>query len=285
MNIEELNKQLIAASENDTLPMGLLHGKIGLCIYLYRLAKTHSNEDYGESAEQLLDEIFKHIGEVKSIDIENGLSGIGLGISYLIRNGYVQGDENEVLRDLDDEIFKQVCFEGTIKDNAGILIQILLYICVRKQNLQKEQEYLFNELAVHIVNILHTKIDQVLNDNIIEFAINSNLPLFLFALGKMYETGIYNYKIERIMREITPFLLSQYGYRDSKRLYLLWGIEKINRHINDERLTKYCNLLSSQINLDNLLDEFRNKNIFIKKGLAGLCLLMLTLEGNIKTGI
>lgn len=284
INIDEyiykLNHQLTIIQDRKDLPIGLLSGKMGLCIYFYQLGRSNNNEVYGKIAEKLIDEIFAQIGTVSAIDIENGLSGIALGITYLIKNGYVQGDENSLLKDIDDEIFKQISF-NRLEENISVLIQILYYIYIRKQSLKNEQDLLFNELAIQIINDLHSKTEQILHENTIVFNINTHLPLLLFVLSKIYQLNIYNNKIIKIIQEISPFILSKYAYLDSKKLLLLWGINQINSCIRDNRLTEFCNLLVSQININNLLDEFKNKNIFLNNGIAGICLLLLTMENNI----
>jgi len=286
--IENINRRLEVASDSKIIPPGLALGKMGLCVYFYRLWRSESNERYGKIAGRLLDEVFEQIGTVKTIDLENGLSGIGLGIGYLIRNGYVEGDENEILREIDDEIFKQISFSGPVSENVGMLVQILLYAGVRKQTLHGEQGHLWEEMVIHIVNNLHTRVEKILNDDVTVFNINSFLPLFLFALGQVYETGIYNHKIERIVNEITPFVMSKFSHIDSRKLYLAWGIGKITKCTGDRRLVEYSSMLASQIDVDALLDEFRSKNMYVHKGLAGVCLLMLTLDdylqGKIDTG-
>lgn len=81
-----------------------------------------------------------------------------------------------------------------LNDNISILIQILYYIYMRKQSLQSEQSILFNELAIHIINILHSKIELILEDYNINFNINTNMPLFLYVLSKIYHLNIYNRK-------------------------------------------------------------------------------------------
>lgn len=283
--IENINRRLEAASEAKIIPPGLAYGKMGLCIYLYRLARAENNERYGKTAGRLLDEIFEEIGTVKTIDLENGLSGIGLGISYLVRNGYVEGDENGILREIDDEIFKQISFPAPVSENVGMLIQIMLYAGVRKQTLRGEQGYLWDELAIHIVNDLHARVEKILNDDVTAFNINSLLSLFLFALGKIYETGIYNHKVKRIVSEITPFVMSKFSCLDSRKLYLAWGIGKITKHTGDRRLAEYGTLLASQIDVCGLLDEFRSENMYVHKGLAGVCLLMLTLDDDLQERI
>lgn len=104
---------------------------MGLCVYFYHLGRIDNNKQYTKIAEKLIDEIFEEITSISAIGIKNGLFGIALGISYLIKNGYVKGNENEIIKDIDDEIFKQISF-NRLNDNISILIQILYYIYMRK---------------------------------------------------------------------------------------------------------------------------------------------------------
>ncbi len=277
-NIDKLNLRLKFALNNEHIPIGLSYGKMGLCIYFFQLARTENNKEYNKIAEKLLDQIFNQASKTPSIDIENGLLGISLGISFLIRNNYVQGSENAVLKDIDDEIFKQISFNH-INGDTSVLIQTLYYIYVRKLSaLSNESEFFFNELTIHIINELHSKVGSILMEDAVRFSLDTKLPLFLFVLSKIYQLNIYNYKIINILREITPFILSKYEYLDSQRLYLLWGISRINLFIKDERLAEHCNLLVSHIDVNKLIGEFRNKSVFLKDGIGGIYLLMLSLE-------
>jgi len=275
-NFYLLAKGLISSLEKENLALGLANGKMGLCIYLYQ-DKSENTREYQRIAEKLLDEIYDGIDTVNTIDIESGLSGIALGINYLIKNNYIEGDINSILKDIDDQIFKQISF-GKSNEDITLLIQILYYISVRKQSLPKESNILFNELIIQIINTLHSKIEYILTENVIRFDIGDRLSLFLFVLSEIYRLNVYNHKIIKIVQEITPFILSKYTYYHSKRFQLLWGISKINTCIRDNRLTGFCNLLASQIDLDTIIDEFRNKNIFLRYGISGLCLLMSTYD-------
>lgn len=274
----ELNHQLTIIQDKKDIPIGLFSGKMGLCIYFYYWGRIENDEKYAKIAEKLIDEIFEQIEMVNSVDVENGLIGIALGINYLIKNGYVEGDENVILKDIEDKIFKQVSF-NELNEDISVLIQILYYIRIRKQSFTKESNILFDELTIHIINNLHSRVEYI-RDNKVNFNIDTKLPLFLFVLSEIYQVNIYNSKITRIICEITPFILSQYSYLDSKKLYLLWGVGKINKYVKDERLTRFCSLLASNIDISNLIDEFRNKNVFINDGISGICLLMLSLEDN-----
>lgn len=281
--IETLNIKL--RDLNEDLPIGLGSGKMGLCIYLYKLGRMQNDKKYCKLAESILDEIFCEVNEVKAIDVENGLLGIALGIIYLLRNGYLQGDENVIFKDVDNRVFKYSSFNQRDRD-VSILMQLLYYIHVRKQSFQsKETIYLFNELSVELVNSLHTQIEFILNDNSVSFNLESKLPLFLFLLSKIYLDNVNRDKVERIVQEIIPLILSKFEYTNSKRLYLLWGISKINRYIKDRRLTNYCDVLASHINIDDLVEEFKSKNVFLQKGIIGIYLLINSLENDVKRKI
>jgi len=71
--------------------MDLFHDKMGLSIYLYHLAKIESNADCHSKAEQLLDQILlKDLSIHQSIAVEDGLAGVGLGMTWLVKSRLVE---------------------------------------------------------------------------------------------------------------------------------------------------------------------------------------------------
>lgn len=98
------NILMLNASFVDNL--GLLYGKMGITIFLFHYAKYARNEVYEIYAGLLLDEIYEEISKRTSIDFTNGLTGIGWGIEYLVRNGFVEADTDEVLNEIDNTIFQ-----------------------------------------------------------------------------------------------------------------------------------------------------------------------------------
>ncbi|MGE5406768.1 MAG: hypothetical protein ACM3NR_03560 [Methanosarcina sp.] len=90
---------LLNSSFTDNL--GLLNGKAGISIFFYHLqfhTKIKIHKDY---AGELLDEIYKEISSNTPVNLKDGLTGIGWCIEYLVRNGFVQADTDEVLSDID----------------------------------------------------------------------------------------------------------------------------------------------------------------------------------------
>lgn len=279
-----INNRLKNSINDSEHSLGLFGGKMGLCIYFYMLDYRERNKNFKVIAEKLLEQVISQLHTIKSIDIENGLAGIGLAISFLLKKDIIKGNVNTVLSDIDDEIFKQISFRNFDKD-PKTLIQILFYIYIRKESTSGELDYFFNELSIYIINLLHSHCEHFIEKSDTTFSIYTQLPLFLYALGKVYEQNVYNIKIKKIIYEITPFIISKNPPLDSIKLQLIWGISNISQQIKNIKLSHYCNFLASQINIEVLINEFYDKNMFFEHGLAGIALLMVTLPSTIKQQI
>ena len=86
--------------------LGLFHGKMGIVLFFVHYARYTGNAIYEEYAGDLLDEIFEDIYAGFTLDFENGLSGIGWGLLYLLKNHFVEGDPDEVLFDIDQRMME-----------------------------------------------------------------------------------------------------------------------------------------------------------------------------------
>ena len=76
----------------NTEPIGLFDGKIGVCLFLYRYARYSGNGIYERIASNLLDEIFNQLKPDLSPSAIDGVSGIGLGLTNLIKDGFLEVD-------------------------------------------------------------------------------------------------------------------------------------------------------------------------------------------------
>lgn len=86
--------------------LSLFHGKTGIVLFFYEYARYTNNPIYEEFAGELLDEIFDEVHDGISVDFENGLSGIGWGILYLLKNKFIAGNPNDILEDIDMKILE-----------------------------------------------------------------------------------------------------------------------------------------------------------------------------------
>jgi hypothetical protein len=98
------NVLMLNASFIDNL--GLLNGKMGIVIFFFHYSRYSGSEIYKEYASDLINEIYEEISTSTPMNFESGLTGIGWGIEYLIKNDFVQADTDEVLSDLDNTIYK-----------------------------------------------------------------------------------------------------------------------------------------------------------------------------------
>lgn len=86
--------------------LSLFHGKTGIVLFFYKYAQYTRNPVYEEFAGELLDELFSEIHDNMGVDFENGLSGIGWGILYLLQNQFITGNPNDILEDIDRRIME-----------------------------------------------------------------------------------------------------------------------------------------------------------------------------------
>ncbi len=279
--IHILNETLISSLKDTDMPLGLADGKMGICIYFYILSRYEKNKEYENIAENILDEIFENIDVVNSIDVKNGLTGIGLGIDYLIKNNYVKGNINAILNDIDDVIFKNISYSKYIeKIDALSLIHILYYLCVRlkSQKTDSENEYLFRELVIQTVNNLYERIDLSFYEEPFVYTIDYPVSQLLFVLSEVCSLNFYNYRLEKIVEELSYKILSIIPLLHCNRLYLLWGMNYLNKEIKDERWEKHIQLISSHIDMDIIIEqELMDKNIFFKDGFVNIYLMISNL--------
>lgn len=85
--------------------LGLLKGKMGIAIFFYHYAQYVKNKMFSDYAGELVDEIYEEINSSISVDFENGLTGIGWGLEYLVQNKFVQADTDDVLSEIDNIIY------------------------------------------------------------------------------------------------------------------------------------------------------------------------------------
>ena len=81
--------------------LGFGKGKMGIAISLYYYAHYNISKVFEDCADELIDEIYEEINTATPLDFENGLTGIGWGLEYLVRNGFLEGDTDDILKGID----------------------------------------------------------------------------------------------------------------------------------------------------------------------------------------
>lgn len=86
--------------------LGLYHGKMGVVLFFAHYGRYTNNSLYDDFAGELLEEICADVHIGLPIDFENGLCGIGWGVEYLLQNGFLEGDSDEILYEIDQKIME-----------------------------------------------------------------------------------------------------------------------------------------------------------------------------------
>lgn len=94
--------------------LGLLNGKMGLAIFLYHYARFLNDEQYEEKAIEIIEEIQSKISFLTPCCYSSGLCGIGAGIEYLVQNGFIEGNTDEILSDFEPLLFNEIHFHPQI---------------------------------------------------------------------------------------------------------------------------------------------------------------------------
>ncbi|MDZ7605131.1 MAG: lanthionine synthetase LanC family protein [Cyclobacteriaceae bacterium] len=160
--IIELLEKHISKLENQ----GLLHGKMGISLFLFHLGKKTSNSAYTALAEKIVEQVYEDVEKANiAPDFENGLAGIAWGLEHVIQNGFFDGDRDSILSDLDDKIFQYI----TKKDELSIRLQDGLlgygvYLFSRIQgkalNQLNDHNYLLKRLLIEVINRMYDQYEE-----------------------------------------------------------------------------------------------------------------------------
>ena len=72
-------------------------GEMGKIIGFYRLYRQTAEEEWEEKAEVLLDEVMENCSLELPVTYGDGLCGVGVGIEYLLQEGFVEGENARLL--------------------------------------------------------------------------------------------------------------------------------------------------------------------------------------------
>jgi len=89
---------------------GLVHGKMGIAVFFFHYALHTGEELFADYAMDLIDEMLNQIHVNSLANYERGIAGIGVGIDYLIRNSFLNV-EDDICEDLDQRIVRAVLYD------------------------------------------------------------------------------------------------------------------------------------------------------------------------------
>lgn len=258
---------------------GLMHGNTGLCIFFYHLARATNNDDYEKIADDLLDKVFASLSLSAPSDLENGLAGIGWGVEYLVQNGFVEGNTDEILEEVDNKVFKALHEDNLNSFELNGLTGYLFYVISRLRNpgnpLTMAQR-INRELLIRTIN----KIDELVTTQFpsivkeICFDLLWRFPVVLFGLTEAFELKIYNEKIRCMIKQWLPNIEAYIPSMHINRLYMATVLTKINEIVPDKRLEKQVQILLYATDFEVLKTDVDPHALNIRFGWTGFVWLL-----------
>lgn len=145
-----------------TSDIGLLKGRMGIVIFLFRYFRFSGNEEYRQKAEGMLQSLLTDIKADTHYGFSTGLSGVGWGIMYLYQAGFVEGDADEILEEVDQRIMEIDPRRMTNLNQDYGLSGIVFYLLARLYVAGKEgKENPFDDIYLnHMSDRIHRIIEQ-----------------------------------------------------------------------------------------------------------------------------
>jgi len=288
--IEQFNI-FVMQQDVDGLPVGLFEGKTGLSIYFYHQARLRSEKRYKTFAGKLLDSTYEQIHSKLPVDLKSGFTGICSGILHLIETGFVKGNPNFVLKNLDDKIINTLYFsyfsdnQYISSDELKTVAHCSLYLCKRltDNNLAKNEKHIFEQIVIKAVNKIETAISSGKMAEPWLFSRYDYFPaLYLELIEKVYKLGFYSYKLDKVCDEWNERLISILPTLKSYRLQMAAAMEKVNRFYKSGKWTEHISLLKQSVDIESVINtDFRDKNLYIADGLSGFYIFLK--ENNLLT--
>lgn len=268
--------QAIAQIEHSSL----LKGDMGVCIFYHVYGRITKNKDFSALGDKMLLKVTKELKDNKRLDFCNGITGIALGIAFLIENGYVEGDVDTLLADIDSTVYKALCpyLETTkaIPSTKHILDILFYFLCRYKNTKDADMKLLFKEIIIASFNKTYLRRTAKFYDEPLPFSLRYDLCLFLFLLIEIYKLDIERERITYLLNEMKYVLFSRMPYLHSNRLYLMIACSYVAKVIDDNDWNFFSNQLYKSLDFDVILNiEMQDKNIFPKNGIIGICILTL----------
>jgi lantibiotic modifying enzyme len=95
---------------------GLLQGRLGIAIFFYHYARYIQDESYNDLPNEYIKYLFARLGRGNAESFADGLSGIGWGIDYVIRNGFIKA--NDDMLDEVDAVIENLNLSDFVKEIA-----------------------------------------------------------------------------------------------------------------------------------------------------------------------
>jgi hypothetical protein len=190
---------------------GLLNGKMGIAIFFYHYSRYSKNKTYEDYAGELVDEIYEEINTSTAVNFENGLTGIGWGIEYLVKNGFVQADTDDALEEVDNIVYRNSLYRPFLLESGKDLFGYGLYFLARLRGKGYDDNNIKTLFKKQHLIYLTDDCERILiNKRFLDFKIEcpgiDTINSIAWFLLEMHRWGIFPFKIEKLLNALPEYL-------------------------------------------------------------------------------
>lgn len=164
-------------------------------IRLFRRSRSEGNQLLAQKAGTLLDRIMESCSLTMPITYGEGLCGIGTGIAYLLQEGFVSGDSDDILCETDSAVYSEINSRSltTLGLNDGVcgLAYYLYHRLHYREGLDGTYTLKMKEYLVYLVDWIADLLLQVKNVNLL-YEVSCMLSL-------LHQLNVINAKIEKLI--------------------------------------------------------------------------------------
>lgn len=117
----------------------ILHGKMGGVLFFNLYARLTGQQYYQQYANELFNSITETVSVASSVDFGRGLCGIGWGVEYIIRNGFQDGNTDDLLEEIDRAVMVRDPLRFTDMSFDTGLEGVLLYVTTRMSSSKRQR--------------------------------------------------------------------------------------------------------------------------------------------------
>ena len=133
--------------------IGLWEGKAGMSLFFFLLSRHTGNRWYEEFAGELLDDVCSNLSQHCPATFADGLCGIGWAVEFLKKEGFIEGDTDEILEEVDRQVMERDVRRITDASLETGLAGIVAYVRSRLKSQRTEEHSVFDNKYLEELNL------------------------------------------------------------------------------------------------------------------------------------
>ncbi len=193
---------------------GLMTGKMGVAILLYRYGRYRNDPEMEEYADRLIELVFQKIGQINEKGFDNGVYGIVWGMNYLIKQGFLQADED--IFDEIDTVLLDKGYSASVLQAFGIEAEKGLYILGRFISDISSTENKWCQHIENCVNQFYKILISKYTSLVLPVFPCIYLIRFFHVCQTVWECGLFRHEIGLLYEEIPEIV--KVSYKEEKSI-------------------------------------------------------------------